>query len=252
MTHHTLSWTPLEATSPQGAGSGGVRPVALVTGATRGIGRAVSDALAIDHHLLIGGTDPERTAEVAASYPSARAWPVDLANDTAVQAACSRIQRLDLLVHCAGVAAGGRIDETETAVWEQVFRVNVFAVAHLTRRLLPLLRKAGGQVVLINSDAGFRSGPGGSVYAASKFALRALADSLREEERGSVRVTSIHPGPVDTDMQMALQERLGRPYDRGEHISPGAVAAAVRAAVDASPEAMIESLTIRPAHDPEN
>lgn len=240
--------TPAPATSPAEPAGAGARPVALVTGATRGIGRAVADVLAVDHHLLIGGTDPARTAEVAASYPSAAGWPCDLTDDAALAAACEGISRLDLLVHCAGVADGGPIADTPVVVWERVFRTNVFAVAELTRLTLPRLREAGGQVVVINSGAGLRAEAGGATYAASKFAVRALADSLREEERGRVRVTSIHPGRVDTDMQVALQQRRGRPYDRAEHLSPGAVAAAVRAAVDASPEAMIESLTIRPVH----
>lgn len=241
--------TPLVAASRTEVATGGERPVALVTGATRGIGRAVADVLAVDHHLLIGGTDPERTAEVAASCPSARAWPCDLGDLDSLAAAVAGIERLDLLVHCAGVADGGRVADTPVEVWEHVFRINVFAVAELTRLALPKLREGGGQVVMINSGAGLTAGPGGATYAASKFALRALADSLREEERGTVRVTSIHPGRVDTDMQVALQERKGRPYDRDEHLSPGAVAATVRAAVDASPEAMIESLTIRPVHN---
>ena len=241
--------TPLVSASPVEVAVGGVRPVALITGATRGIGRAVADVLAVDHHLLIGGTDPQRTADVASSYASAEAWPGDLTDSAALAEACAHIGRLDLLVHSAGVADGGRIEDTGTEVWDRVFRVNVFAVAELTRLVLPQLRAGGGQVVMINSGAGLQAGPGGATYAASKFALRALADALREEERGSVRVTSIHPGRVDTDMQVALQQRQGRPYDRGEHLSRGAVAAAVRAAVDASPEAMIESLTIRPVRN---
>lgn len=244
-----VSLTPLVAASRTEVATGGVRPVALVTGATRGIGRAIADALAVDHHLLVGGTDPERTAEVAASYPSAQAWPCDLGDYEALATAAAGVERLHLLVHSAGVADGGPVAGTAVEVWERVFRINVFAVAELTRLLLPRLREGGGQVVMINSGAGLKAGPGGATYAASKFALRALADSLREEERGSVRVTSIHPGRVDTDMQVELQQRKGRPYDRDEHLSPGAVAAAVRAAVDASPEAMLESLVIRPVHN---
>ena len=245
----TLVRTPLVAASPQEVAAGGVRPVALITGATRGIGRAVADGLAVDHHPVIGGTDPPLAAEVAAAYPSAQAWPCDLTDVAALTEACARIGRLDVLVHSAGVAGGGRIEHTGPEVWERVFRVNVFAVADLTRLVLPQLRAGGGQVVMINSGVGLNSGPGMATYAASKFALRALADALREEERGTVRVTSIHPGRVDTDMQVALQQSKGRPYDRAEHLSPGAVAAAVRAAVDASPEAMIESLTIRPVRN---
>ncbi|MDU1417852.1 MAG: short chain dehydrogenase, partial [Cutibacterium avidum] len=67
-----------------------------------------------------------------------------------------------------------------------------------------------------------------------------------EEERGVVRVTSIHPGRVDTDMQVELQAQAGRPYDASEHLRPQSVAVTVRAALEASPEAMIEELSVRP------
>lgn len=228
--------------------SEGERPVALITGATRGIGKAIADALAHDHHLLIGGTGPEKAAQAAATYPSAEPWAVDLTNEQAVAVKAAEVGRLDVLVHSAGVAAGSRLDETDLDVWREVFEINVFAVAGLTRHLLPQLRTHQGQVIVLNSGAGYHSGPGNAVYAGSKFAVRALADSLRAEERGAVRVTSIHPGRVDTDMQVALQERAGREYDPTEHLTPASVAATVRTAIDASPEAMIEELSIRPAH----
>ena len=86
------------------------------------------------------------------------------------------------------------------------------------------------------------------MYAASKFALRAYTDALREEERGRVRVTSIHPGRVATDMQEQMWTELGRPYVPEHHLRPESVAATVRVAVDASPEAMLEELQIRPVH----
>lgn len=222
------------------------RRVALVTGGTRGIGRAICDALADDHRLLIGGRDAGRCAEVAAGYPEAIGWPVDLDDASAVAAAVAGIDRLDVLVHSAGVAEGSVVAATPRETWTRVLQTNVVAVADLTRLLLPALRAAGGQVVLLNSGASMRAAPGGSVYAASKAALTSFADALREEERGRVRVCSVHPGRVDTDMQVALQTDRGRPYDPSEHLRVESVAAAVRLAVDASPEAMIESVVVRP------
>ncbi|HIW30613.1 MAG TPA: SDR family NAD(P)-dependent oxidoreductase, partial [Candidatus Luteococcus avicola] len=82
--------------------------------------------------------------------------------------------------------------------------------------------------------------------SASKFALRALTDALREEERGKVRVSSVHPGRVDTDMQVDLQAQMGRRYVAAEHLRPESVAEAVALAVYASPEAMVEQVSIRP------
>ncbi len=226
------------------------RPIALITGGTRGIGRAIADSLGVDHHILVGGTHADLAARVAADLPSAEPWPIDLTDPDAVAAACEQIDRLDVLIHSAGLGARGTVADLPRTEWRRVFELNVFAVADLTRALLPALRAAHGQVVMINSGAGFVSSPGGSLYAASKFALRALADGLREEERGRVRVTSIHPGRVDTDMQRELQASGERPYDPADHLTPHSVAATVRAAIDASPEAMVETLSIRPVVGP--
>lgn len=155
--------------------------------------------------------------------------------------------RLDVLVLSAGVEDGGTIAQTRDETWRHVFEVNVFAVAALLRATLPALRAAEGLVVAINSGSGLSSGPGGGVYAGSKFALRALTDALREEERpNGVRVTSIHPGRVDTDMQRALVAREGHEYDAAYTITPEMVAATVRVAVDLPSTGTVEALTVRP------
>lgn len=85
------------------------------------------------------------------------------------------------------------------------------------------------------------------MYSGTKFALRALTDALREEERGQVKVTSIHPGRVDTDMQVALQQSMGNEdYDGGIYISPRALAEAARTAVNMEAASMVETITVRP------
>ena len=231
------------------------RPVALVTGGSRGIGRAVCDALAPTHALLVGGRDEAAVdrvvEELRAKGAQAHPFVVELTDDDSTAAAVEALAPsleggLDVLVHSAGVARTGTLAELTREDWAHQYDVNVVAVADLTRRLLPALRAAGGAVVAINSGSGHRSGPGGGSYSASKFALRALTDALREEERGRVRVVSIHPGRVDTDMQVELQSAHGRGYVAEDHLSAASVAEAVRYAVLAPAEAMVEELTIRP------
>lgn len=223
------------------------RPIALITGASRGIGRAIAEELANTHHLLIGGTNPSSVDRVVAKLPSAEPFVAELTDAEALARACAGIDHLDVLVHSAGVGGGDEVGATDIEEWRRVFEVNVFAVAELTRLLLPALRERHGQIIMINSGSGYNAGPGGAVYAGSKFALRAMTNALREELRGQVRVTAIHPGRVDTDMQVELQARSGNTdYDGSIYIRPESVARTVRTAIEVSPEAMIEELSIRP------
>lgn len=219
----------------------------LITGASRGIGRAIARDLARDSHVLVGGRDPRAVAAVVDELPSAQPFVCDLADEAATAAAAAGITRLDALVHSAGIADGAPVADLTRERLRHIFEVNVFAVADLTRLLLPLLRASGrGHVVALNSGAGLATGPGGTLYNGSKHALRVLTDALREEERGRVKVTSIHPGRTHSDMQRQLQDALGRPYDESEFVTQQSVADTVRLALDATPEAQIEMLTIRP------
>ncbi|MFD3443206.1 SDR family oxidoreductase [Microbacteriaceae bacterium 4G12] len=227
----------------QNSSAAGGRPVALVTGATRGIGRAIAEELGRTHHVLVGGRSADHVAAVVAALPSAEPFVGDLAVDPIPELP----ERLDVLVHSAGVEEGVRIADTPIDTWRRVFEVNVFAVAELTRRALPVLRASQGIVVAINSGSGFVSGPGGGIYGASKFALRALTDALREEERPhGVRVSSIHPGRTDSDMQRALTVKLGETYDTDYFLAPEDVAAAVRTVVDLPARGTVEMLSVRP------
>ncbi|AOH46167.1 SDR family oxidoreductase [Propionibacterium sp. NM47_B9-13] len=199
-----------------------------MTGATRGIGRAIANELGHDHHIIVGGRHREAVEKVVSELLSASPFVVDLNDGDATAAAVSQLDRLDALVNSAGVSARspGNIASQTRDEWRRVLEINVVAVADLTRLVLPLLRASHGDVVMINSGSGFlRTPAGGGVYAASKYALRALTHALREEERGVVRVTSIHPGRVDTDMQVELQAQAGRLYDASEYLRPQSVAA---------------------------
>jgi NADP-dependent 3-hydroxy acid dehydrogenase YdfG len=221
------------------------RPTALVTGASKGIGTAVARVLAPTHRLLLGGRDVATLDSLASELPNAEPWPVDLADEDAVADKTSAIDSLEVLVHSAGVAALGTVEQASASDWRANFEVNVTAVAELTRLLLPALRAVNGNVVLINSGAGLNARPGWGPYAASKFALRAFADALRAEEPG-LRVTSIYPGRTDTPMQQAIIADEGRVYRPEEFLKPESVAAAVLAAVNATDDAHLTDVSVRP------
>lgn len=221
-------------------------PSALITGASRGIGLAIARELAPTHHLLLGGRDASRLSTLAQEFPSAEPFATELT--TLEPESVAGISSLDVLVHSAGVLQMGPVADLTLEQWRTGFEINVFAVANLTRLLLPALRTARGQVVAINSGSGYSSGEGSAIYSGTKFALRAFTDALRQEERGNgVRVSSIHPGRVASDMQRELHEYEGKAYHPEEWIQPEQVAKAVRLAVDASRDSVVESLNLRPS-----
>lgn len=224
------------------------RRTVLVTGGTRGIGREIVRVLAADWRVLVGGRDAVAVASVVAECPDAAGFVADLSDEDAVVGAAASVSALDALVHSAGVVSYGTSDAQSRAEWRRVLEVNTIAVADLTRLMLPLLRASRGHVVVLNSGAGLRAGASTGVYAASKFAARAWADALRAEEQGVVRVTSVHPGRVDTEMQAELQTAEGRPaYEAEGLLTTASVARAVAFALGAGPDACVESVTIRPA-----
>lgn len=223
----------------------GDRPRALITGASRGIGAAIAHALGATHDLLLGGRDRRALVDLVNTLPSASPWPLELTDLDAMATAAAEICRLDVLVHSAGVWEPGLIGETQPETWRRVFDVNVFAVAELTRLLLPALRTARGRVVLINSTAGKRVSPARGVYAASKFALRAFAEALHAEEVGNgIGVTSIYPGRVATDMQRKVRRAENGPFERDDYIAPESVAHAVLAAVRAPADSHLTEVVV--------
>jgi NADP-dependent 3-hydroxy acid dehydrogenase YdfG len=227
--------------------------VRVVTGASSGIGAAIARALAEPGTtLVLHGRNEAALAtvadEVRAAGAEAQLRTADLAREEAVRALVATLpERIDLLVHSAGVARLGRVEELSADDLDAQWTVNVRAPALLTRAALPRLRAAGGLVVFVNSGAGQRAKAGWGGYAASKFALRALADALREEESGNgVRVTSVYPGRVATPMQRSVREQEGGAYRPDDYLRPEEVAQVVADVARLPAHATVPDVSVRP------
>ncbi|MDQ2628824.1 MAG: SDR family oxidoreductase [Actinomycetota bacterium] len=219
-------------------------PTALITGAGGGIGSAIATALAPTHTLLLAGR-PSARLDAVAERLGATTWPLDLAGADAIESATEIVDELDVLVHNAGVMLPGAAGESYIEEWRATFEVNVFGAVALTLALLPALRQARGHVVFLNSGAGQRVSAGMASYSASKFALRAFADSLRSDEP-ALRVTTVYPGRVDTEMQRDLVAYEGGQYDPGRFLRPDTVAEVVAAAVRTPPDGHLHEVVLRP------
>jgi NADP-dependent 3-hydroxy acid dehydrogenase YdfG len=139
------------------------------------------------------------------------------------------------------------VAELDLLEWRRQLDVNLTAPAVLTHAFLPALRAARGTVVFVNSSAGLSANPTWAAYAASKFGLRALADSLRAEEaEHGIRVTTVYPARTATPMQEKVHEQEGRDYDASQWIQPATVADTVLHVVDLPDDATITELTVRP------
>lgn len=220
-------------------------PTALITGASRGLGAAIARQLAPTHDLLLGGRPSFELDAIALELDGAATWEVELTDHDQLYAATEMISSLDVLVHNAGIGSRGTVEETPADEWRRVLEVNLIAAAELTRLLLPALRQADGHIVFINSGAGRRVNPGWGAYAASKFGLRALADAVRGEEPG-LRVTSVFPGRIDSDMQQEIVTIEGDEYDGSKFLTPETVASAVVNAIRTPADAHPEEIVLRP------
>lgn len=219
-------------------------PTAMITGASRGLGEAVAAALAPTHTLVFAGRPSSRLDAVAARF-GATTLNVDLADADAIAGAVAAVAELDVLVHNAGVAFPGRVAESTIDEWRTTMEINVIGAVALTLGLLPALRAVGGHVVFVNSGSGINASPGLASYSGSKFALRSFADSLRADEP-SLRVTSVHPGRIATEMQEGLVAYEGGTYDPSRFLSPETVAGVIAEVVQSPPDAHVHEVIVRP------
>jgi short-subunit dehydrogenase len=201
--------------------------VAIITGASSGIGAALARRLARQGmHLVLTARRADRLAEVASACgPGTHALPGDITDPAHRQAlvtyALQTFGRLDVLVNNAGLGAYHLVADTPPEVVRQLFEVNVLALIDLTQRALhPMLAAGRGQIVNVSSVAGRLAGPPLTVYSSSKFAVTGFTEGLRRELRGSgVTVTLVTPAGIETEFPavaaargMGVDLRLNRRY----------------------------------------
>jgi NAD(P)-dependent dehydrogenase (short-subunit alcohol dehydrogenase family) len=231
---------------------------ALVTGGGSGIGRALAHALLdAGARVCIAGRRADALAETLALHPRGADLGVccvaDLATEPGVagvaQAALDAFGGLDILIHNAAFYARGRVETQSAALLDAHMALNVRAPYALTQALLPALEASQGEIAFINSTVVHNPQPAPELaqYAASKLALRAVADTLRGAVNPlGIRVLSIYVGRTATLMQASVAEALGAPYQPERLLQPADVARAVLNAFGMPRTAEITDLTIRP------
>jgi len=228
--------------------------VAIVTGASRGIGRAISVALAQEAATVILAARSiqklQQTAdEVTEAGGKAEIVITELTEEESIKnliRVCNeKFGRLDILINNAGVTHSAKLEETATEDWQRCMLVNARAPFILCREALPLLKKAeAGYIINIASVVGVKGYPLQSAYTSSKHALRGMTISLAEELRGSnIRVHLLCPGGVDTD----LVQKVRPDITKDELIQPEEIAELVLYLVTHKGNAVIDDLHIRRA-----
>jgi len=175
----------------------------VVTGASRGIGRATALRLAFaGAHVVAGARDEADLGRLAAEHDNLRTHVLDVRDPASVDAFCTFAQDpepIDALVNNAGIGVFGPVEELTVDAWDRVFDVNVRGTFLMTRALLPSIRARRGHVVNVTSDVSARTFANGSLYTASKHAQRAFTRALQMEVAADgVRVTEVRPGVVAT------------------------------------------------------
>jgi NAD(P)-dependent dehydrogenase (short-subunit alcohol dehydrogenase family) len=234
--------------------------VALVTGASSGIGRAIALGLGAAGATVIAvARDGDRLEAVATEAGAAgsriEAVACDVTDDDQVRSLGERVTAapgsLDILVHSAGTIEFGHVADVGIDQLERMIRTNLRAPYALTQVALPLLTRAGGDVVFVNSSAGVRPSAGVAAYGAAKHALRGFADALRDEVNPlGIRVTTIYPGRTHTPMQASVYEWEGRDESLEGLLEPADIAALVVSIVGLPRTAEVTDVHIRPARPP--
>jgi short-subunit dehydrogenase len=227
----------------------------VVTGASSGIGRAIAIALASAGASVCAVARRRDELKVTASRANGTGrfgfYEADLIADGDLErlakAVLSHEGGVDVLVHSAGTISIGDLETASVRDLDRQYALNVRAPYLLTQALLPALRANRGQIVFINSTVGLAARAKVAQYAATKHALKAIADSLREEiNPDGIRVVSVYPGRTATPLQAAIHEIEEKPYAPDRLMQPEDVASVVLNALTLPRSTEVTDLMVRP------
>ncbi len=229
------------------------RPVAIVTGASAGIGAATAERLASEGFEVILGARRLDKLEEVAERSGGRALRLDVSDASSVEAFAAEIERANLLVNNAGLAVGvNRLAELSDEAAETMWGTNVLGLLRVTRALLPKLEDSGnGHIVNVGSVAGREVYPGGGGYTATKHAVRAITQTLRLELVGRpVRITEVAPGLVETEFSLVRfandRTQAAKPYEGIEALTAEDVADCIAWAATRPPHVNIDEIVVKP------
>lgn len=225
--------------------------VAVITGASAGIGAATAARLAAEGFEVVLGARRVDRIEALAREHGGRALPLDVTDLSSVESFSNALDRVDVLVNNAGKALGvEKVEEFSDENVREMWETNVMGLLNMTRALLPKLEESSGHIVNVGSTSGFETYPGGAGYTASKHAVRAITRTLRFELVGKpIRVTEVNPGLVETEFSKVRfkdDERAAKVYEGIEPLTGEDVADCIAWAVTRPPHVNVDEIVVRP------
>ena len=228
------------------------RRVAVVTGASRGIGAATVRRLAAEGFDVVAGARRMHALREVCEPVGARALELDVRDRASVEAFAAQAGRCDVLVNNAGGAHGLEpLAQADDEHWRTMWETNVFGLMLVTRAFIPMLEASGnGHIVNVGSIAGFEAYPGGSGYTSAKHGVRAITRTLRLELLGKrIRVTEVDPGLVETEfsiVRLGGKERAGKVYEGMTPLTGGDIADCIAWCVTRPWHVNIDEMVVRP------
>lgn len=236
--------------------------VVLITGASSGIGEAAARLIAAKGaHVVLGARRTDRleklVADINAQGGSARCRALDVTDHTDMQAfadfAKAEFGKIDVIINNAGVMPLSPLSSLKVAEWNRMLDVNVRGVLHGIAAVLPTMEAQGhGQVINISSIGGLTVFPTAAVYCATKFAVRAISDGLRQET-DKIRVTVVCPGVVESELADSISDEAAREEMKAFRrvaLTPNAIARALAYAIDQPNDVDVSEIVVRPTASP--